>query len=196
MTRDRQYRTLRLVLGDQLNARHSWFDRVDGDVLYLIAELRQETDYVRHHVQKVCAFFAAMREFAGALRDAGHSVEHLTLEDTKEYNDLEELVKVFCDRYSITRFEFQAADEYRLRRQLQALDLRPEIRVTEFGSEHFLLRHDELGDWIEVGRHNRMESFYRRMRRHFGLLMDGDQPLGGRWNFDQDNRESLDAVHQ
>jgi len=52
-----RHHTLRLVLGDQLNPRHAWFETVDSGILYLVAELRQETDYVRHHVQKVCAFF-------------------------------------------------------------------------------------------------------------------------------------------
>ena len=55
---------LRLVLGDQLNAGHSWFRTPDPAVCYLMAELRQETDYCRHHRQKVLAF-AAMRASRG-----------------------------------------------------------------------------------------------------------------------------------
>ena len=47
---------LRLILGDQLNAGHSWFRTPDPAVCYLMAELRQETDYCRHHRQKVLAF--------------------------------------------------------------------------------------------------------------------------------------------
>ena len=62
--------TLRLVLGDQLNAAHSWFRAPRADVLYLLMEVRSETDYVRHHAQKVLALFAAMRRFAAALQAA------------------------------------------------------------------------------------------------------------------------------
>ena len=51
------YKVLRLILGDQLNASHSWFKEKEPDTLYLIAELKQETNYVKHHVQKLCAFF-------------------------------------------------------------------------------------------------------------------------------------------
>lgn len=36
-----------------------------------------------------------------------------------------------------------------------------------------------------------MEYFYRRMRQHFDILMEGDQPIGGRWNYDKENREPL-----
>ena len=72
---------MRLVLGDQLNPRHSWFQSTDRGVVYVLLELRQETDYVRHHVQKVLAIFAAMSRFAAGLCDAGHRVVHRTLDE-------------------------------------------------------------------------------------------------------------------
>ena len=61
---------LRLILGDQLNACHSWFAQRDDQCLYLIAELLQETGYVKHHIQKICGFFLAMEQFAAALQKA------------------------------------------------------------------------------------------------------------------------------
>ncbi|MFX5705407.1 cryptochrome/photolyase family protein, partial [Acinetobacter baumannii] len=63
--------TLRLILGDQLNAQHSWFDHVDPEVVYVLMEVRSETDYVLHHAQKILAIFAAMRAFGEQLRAAG-----------------------------------------------------------------------------------------------------------------------------
>ena len=187
----KHYRVLRLILGDQLNASHSWFDEKDADVLYLIAELRQETDYVRHHVQKICAFFAAMGEFASRLEADGHSVLHLTLDDTAEFADLPKLLGKLCAGYSISRFEYQAPDEYRLWQQLAEIDLPDKVSVEVFDSEHFLLHRDELEDCVERGKHNRMETFYRAMRRRFGYLMNGDEPAGGQWNYDQENRNRL-----
>ena len=74
--------TLRLILGDQLNAKHSWFASIEAHVLYLIAELPQEATYVTHHVQKVQAFFLAMAHFGQGLSDRGHRVCHLTLDET------------------------------------------------------------------------------------------------------------------
>lgn len=57
------YTTLRLILGDQLNYNHSWFQKVEKEVLYVIAELHQEQTYVSHHVQKVCAFSKVCIDF-------------------------------------------------------------------------------------------------------------------------------------
>ncbi len=66
--------TLRLILGDQLNPGHSWFATTSPDVVYVLMEIRQETDYVLHHAQKIIGIFAAMRDFASTLSEAGHRV--------------------------------------------------------------------------------------------------------------------------
>ena len=58
---------LRLILGDQLSHYHSWFQEVCDDVVYLMAEVKSEASYVRHHIQKVLGFFQAMRSFAEEL---------------------------------------------------------------------------------------------------------------------------------
>ena len=67
-------KTLRLILGDQLNHNHSWFNQTDENVIYLMAEMRQETDYVKHHIQKVVGFFLSMRNFASYLKSKNHQV--------------------------------------------------------------------------------------------------------------------------
>lgn len=72
---------LRLILGDQLNADHSWFAAVDPDVTYVMMEVRSETDYVVHHAQKVISIFAAMRRFAEMLRQRGHAVRYVHIGD-------------------------------------------------------------------------------------------------------------------
>ena len=73
--------TLRLLLGDQLNSNHSWFSNVDDTVIYCIFEMRQETDYVTHHIQKVVGFFAAMRAFAENIESENHKVIYVKIND-------------------------------------------------------------------------------------------------------------------
>ena len=185
------YKTLRLVLGDQLNQQHSWYKTQDSSVLYVIAELHQETNYVRHHIQKICGFFAAMSAFAEQLKSCGHQVLHLTLDDTQDFSDLNSLIIHLAQTYNIDTFEYQQPDEYRLSQQLKALTLNPEVAIFCRDSEHFLLTNEELTQYLNPKKHNRMESFYRKMRKRFNILMDGDQPLDGRWNFDAENRQKL-----
>ena len=133
-----RYKTLRLILGDQLNQKHSWYKNQDSSVLYVIAELHQETNYVRHHIQKICGFFAAMSAFARYLTTEGHQVLHLTLDDTQDF-DLNSLISNLVQQYDIDIFEYQQPDEYRLSEQLKHLALNSDIEITCYDSEHFLL---------------------------------------------------------
>ena len=79
-------------MGDQLHEGHSWFDTPREDVIYLMAEMRQETDYVTHHIQKVVAFFASMRKFADILEKKGHRVRYFRINDPDNPQQLPALI--------------------------------------------------------------------------------------------------------
>ncbi|MFN5885983.1 MAG: cryptochrome/photolyase family protein, partial [Bacteroidota bacterium] len=74
-------KTLRLILGDQLNEQHSWFQEVNESHIYCLFEMRQETDYVTHHIQKLAGFFTAMRNYSQTLKEAGHHVIYYNIND-------------------------------------------------------------------------------------------------------------------
>ena len=103
-------KTLRLILGDQLNLEHSWFQQKDDTVYYLMAEVRQETDYVKHHIQKVTAFFLAMRNFAEKLQQNEHQVRYYKISDLDNLHDFEKLIQNEIARLNITHFEYQLPD--------------------------------------------------------------------------------------
>lgn len=186
--------TLRLLLGDQLNAGHSWFRSVRNDVVYCLMEMRQETDYANHHLQKVLAFFKAMRSFAAQLRKAGHQVHYLPLDAPENRQTLPENLAMLIRLYDARRFEYLLPDEYRLDEQLKRFCLTLSIPSASFDTEHFLCKREELHDFFGE-RNYLMESFYRHIRRKHGWLMEGDKPIGGKWNFDVKNRKALPRNH-
>ena len=104
--------TLRLILGDQLNENHDWFKQPDKTVTYVLMEIRQETDYVAHHIQKVAAFLAAMRAFADRLAEVGHQVIYLKLDDPKNRQTIEANIAKLIQREKFTRFEYLLPDEH------------------------------------------------------------------------------------
>ena len=83
---------LRLILGDQLNLEHSWFQENDDNTIYVLAEMRQETDYVKHHIQKVVAFFLSMRNFYTAIKADGHQAIYFQINDTENPQDLKKII--------------------------------------------------------------------------------------------------------
>ncbi|MFC7419456.1 cryptochrome/photolyase family protein [Iodobacter arcticus] len=184
--------TLRLILGDQLNIRHSWFsgaERQRDDVLYVLMELRSETDYAWHHAQKVLGIFAAMRGFAQALQKAGYRVRYLKIGDPNNRQGFISNLIDLIETEQIKQLERQQADEYRLESQFLAAELQFGIPVKVLDSEHFLADRAAISAQF-LQKIPRMEFFYRALRKQYQILLDADgQPLGGQWNFDQDNRK-------
>ncbi|AWI79859.1 cryptochrome/photolyase family protein [Parazoarcus communis] len=181
--------TLRLILGDQLNPGHSWFATTSPDVVYVLMEIRQETDYVLHHAQKIIGIFAAMRDVARTLSGAGHRVVYLAIDAPENLQSLPANLDMLVKEHGITHFEYQAPDEWRLDRQLADYLKQSALKGGMVDSEHFYTTRNEATDIFAQRKQWLMEHFYRQMRSRHQVLMTGNKPLGGKWNFDQDNRK-------
>jgi deoxyribodipyrimidine photolyase-related protein len=188
--------TLRLILGDQLNEQHTWFRQpADPGVLYVLMEIRSEVTYARHHVQKVLAFFSAMRLFAERLRTMGHRVAYVHFDDPTNQHSFADNCAVLIGREGITRFEYLLPDEYRVDQQLRAFAESLSIEWAVADTAHFLTQREDLARQFAGKKTFLMEAFYRKMRQKHQILMesDGSTPLTGRWNYDAENRKKLPA---
>jgi deoxyribodipyrimidine photolyase-related protein len=180
---------LRLILGDQLNSQHSWLSKIDEDTTYCLFEMRQETDYVTHHIQKVVGYFTAMRNFADELKKAGHSVVYFQINDKINTQGLVENLTLLIKEQHIEKFEYLAPDEYRLDQQLKVFSKNLTIDSDVFSTEHFYTEREDLATFFKGKKQFLMENFYRNMRKKHQILMVDKQPEGGKWNFDASNRK-------
>ena len=180
---------LKLILGDQLNLNHSWFKQVNGNEVFVLMEMRQETDYALHHIQKIVAFFGAMRNFSETLKKQGHRVHYLSLDDPTNQQKLEANLDALIQQYQASSFSYLEPDEYRLDQQLKQYAQALAISTAVEDTEHFMTSREELSEFFEGKKQLVLEFFYRRMRKKFNLLMQRDQPEGGQWNFDKNNRK-------
>lgn len=190
------YQTLRLILGDQLNEQHTWFQQKKQDTLYVLMEILPETRYVQHHVQKVCGFFLAMRAFAENLKQTGHVVKYFQLDDADNQQSFEANCKALIETHNIQKFEYQLPDEWRVDQILQVFCQQLKLPSQAYDSEHFLSTRTELAELFKGKKTFLMESFYRKMREKHQILMeaDGKTPLNGRWNYDAENRKKMPAA--
>jgi deoxyribodipyrimidine photolyase-related protein len=182
-------KTIRLILGDQLNPCHSWFDVIDPSVHYVLMEVRQETDYVLHHAQKVIAVFAAMRSFGEELAKLGHTVTYLTIDHPENRHDICLNLQALAAGLGANRIQYQEPDEWRLDQQLYAFAQQSEWLVEMVESEHFLTKRHEAAAIFKGRKRWLMEHFYRSLRERHKVLMQGAKPVGDQWNFDAQNRK-------
>ena len=176
-----------LVLGDQLTETLSALAQADkARDTVVMAEVADEAAYVRHHPKKIALIFAAMRKFAHALEQDGWKVAYTQLDDTDNAGSI---VGELLRRAAQTGASEVLATEPGEWRLIDKLKYAP-LKVHLLPDDRFLATHAEFEAWAEGRKALRMEYFYREMRRKTGLLMEGDQPAGGKWNFDHDNRKA------
>ncbi len=184
---------LRLILGDQLSPDISSLKGGDrGRDVVLMAEVMAEATYVRHHKQKLVLVFSAMRHFADELREAGWTVRYVCLDDVSNQGSLKaETARALEEIDGIDSVIVTKPGEWRLMQDMQTWAGHFGCAVERRDDTRFLASIRDFAEWAEGRNSLRMEYFYRDMRRRTGLLMEGDLPAGGAWNFDQDNRKTL-----
>ena len=184
--------TLRLVLGDQLGRDVSALQGIDrADDIVLVVEVHDEATYVRHHKQKIVLVLSAMRHFAASLRADGICVDYVRLEDSGNTGSLTGELGRALSRHSADRVVVTEPGEWRVWEMMQAWRAELGIPIEIRQDDRFLCSRTEFSNWAEGRKVLRMEHFYRYMRRKTGWLMDGNRPIGGRWNYDSENRKAL-----
>lgn len=179
-----------LILGDQLSHEISSLQSADrSEDIILMAELRSETGYVRHHKKKIAFVFSAMRHFAEELRAEGWQVDYRKFTPSSDCRTFTELAKQAVATHKPSRLIVTKPGEYRLLEEMNSWAGTLACAVSLCDDDRFYATTDEFAVWAEGRKQLRMEYFYREMRRKTGLLMDGDQPVGGQWNFDAENRK-------
>ncbi len=166
------------VLGDQLDRRLGALGSVEpGEARVLIVESDAKLRSKRWHIQRVHLVLSALRHFVEELRAAGFEVDHRRAASLSA--GLEDHVEQFSPS-SVVATEPAS---------WSGRDLLVGLGVELVRTDQFLCHPDEFAEWADGRRRLKMEDFYRWQRTRLDLLMDRGAPVGGRWNFDDQNRE-------
>lgn len=189
--------SLILVLGDQLTETLPAIVEAKKTVdTILMAEVREEATYVKHHKKKIAFLFSAMRHFARELEKHNYNVDYVKYDDKHNQGSLLEQVKYSLDNGDFESVVVTSPGEHRLLNSFQQWESTLGVPVHICEDNRFLATPQEFSDWAEGKKQLRMEFFYREMRRKHDVLMDGKNPVGGKWNYDAQNRESMPEDHK
>ena len=177
-----QQRTTVWILGDQLSPRWpAWLAEHGlnpGNARLLFIESSAKLCARPWHRHKLILVLSAMRHFMDDMRRVGFQVDHrraptflAALRAHAQEHPDERLVVMRPSTWQGAQF---------VSRLGETLGLPVEVWPNRF----FLSSPADLG----TARSPLMETFYRKLRRRTGILMEGDQPVGGRWNWDAENR--------
>lgn len=186
---EKKARNLILVFGDQLDAGSAAFDGFDAaEDAVLMMEVKEEASYIPQHKIRLVLFFSAMRHFATDLRDRGDTVYYAELDDPNNRGNFAEEIARWANKTRPERIICTRPGDHRVLTGVQnaAKDLNCKLEVRS--DRHFMSTVDDFRAFAKGRKSLLLETFYRKMRRDHDILMAGKDPVGGKWNFDQENR--------
>ena len=187
-----ELRHLVLVLGDQLDLDAAAFDGFDAahDAVWM-AEVAEESTHVWSSKPRMVMFLAAMRHFALALHAAGRPLHYTRLEEPTNRGSLPSQLHADIERLRPAGLVMTAPGDWRVLEAIKSVAQAHSLPLDIREDRHFYCSVREFTAHAQGRKSLRMEYFYREMRKRHGVLMQGDQPEGGQWNFDEDNREAF-----
>jgi deoxyribodipyrimidine photolyase-related protein len=192
-----ELRSLVLVLGDQLDLQAAAFDGFDAELdAVWMAEVAEESTHVWTSRPRIALFLAAMRHFAQALQAAGRPLHYMRLDAPGNRGSLAAQLQADLQRLRPARLVMTAPGDWRVLQALKAVAAACAVPLELREDRHFFTSVREFAAHARGRKALRMEYFYREQRQRHGVLMDpqdAKRPLGGRWNFDAENREAFGA---
>jgi deoxyribodipyrimidine photolyase-related protein len=173
------------ITEDQLSPRNSAVAGCDpADATVLMIESLKRARQLPYHKRKLVLIFAAMRAYADDLRRAGWHVDYYA-----EREDFETPLAEHVATYRPARVRAMAQSDFGGNEGLEAALSAHRLTVEVTPHTNFVSSAEEFAQLFSRGQARvTMETFYRKMRRKTGLLMEDGEPAGGAWNFDADNR--------
>lgn len=176
------------ILGDQLWLGQAALQQrchAQDETPVLMIESADYAQQRPYHYQKLVLVWSAMRHFAEDLKTARWSVTYAIAEDF--FTPL----TIWIQTHQITELLIMEPGDRPFAALIQGLNLACEIdcKITFVPNNHFLWQREEFQAWAEGRKRLVLEDFYREGRKRFDILMEGKKPVGGKWNFDKDNRQ-------
>ncbi len=176
-------KSINLIFPHQLFAENPLL--TNGDVVYLIEEYLFFKQY-KFHKQKIALHRATMKSYQAFLEGKGAQVKYVN--SAEELADIRNY-KLEIKREDITEINLVDPVDFLLEKRIRIIT--ENIKLNIIDSPLFINTKEDLSSYFSADRKSFFQTaFYQQQRKKFHILLDNnDQPLGGKWTYDVDNRK-------
>lgn len=178
------------ILNDQCDLNNSALTHLTTDDVVMMVESKKELDLPFTHKKKTAFILAVNRQFAQTLINQQVAVVYITIQDGDFSLSQIEQLTILTKQHLINKVVISQPKDYQQRQQLQQLtDF--DLIITK--DNNLISDESKMAPWFK-SKNFRMETFYQVNRKQTGLLMNHDQPIGGKFNFDKANQKPLKEI--
>jgi deoxyribodipyrimidine photolyase-related protein len=182
------------ILGDQLSIENPALRDIDKTTAVVVmAEVFTESLHVWSSRMRSAVFLSGMRHFSKMLISQGWKVEYYKLGEHK-HQGLESVWAECIAKYKAKTLRVCEAGDWRVEQLTRDCATQHKLAFHLLDDDHFLISRADFARWAGKSKQLRMEMFYRHMRKRHKVLMqveDPNEPEGGQWNYDEENRKSF-----
>ena len=173
-----------LILGDQLFQQNVELSNID----FVMIESSEICSRFKYHKQKLAFIFGCMREHRDFLRNNQKQIYYTRLEEQKEF---ETVLKTLSENYN--SIEYYDISDKGFSKKINELAKTYFKNITIHENPQFLTTKNQFKEYLTTkNKRLLMNDFYIWQRKRLNLLLDSDNnPVGGSWSYDANNRKKL-----
>lgn len=183
-----------LLFWDQLSKDIRSLKNIPENSTVIMVECIKCCGYVKHHKKKLVFLLAAMRHFYKQLAKQKLNIKYFALDNAAGINSIPEALENVIKTHKFDELIVTEPSEYYQLQTLRACAKKLKFKLTLLEDDRFICSKTEFKAWLKPKTNNSqilMENFYHQMRKKTNLLMDNAKPIGGKWNFDKENRKAI-----
>ena len=179
-----------IILGNQLFPL-KYLNRFKKDHLFFMAEDNGLCTYEKHHKLKILLFLSSMRSFYENLKKNSFKITYSKIEDSAFKDDYLLKIKKILKKNKINEISCFEIEDKPFEKKIIDFSKKNKIKLNIITSPMFLNTRDDFKKYLSKSKKPFMAVFYKETRRKMNILMNGEDPVGGKWSFDEDNRKKL-----
>ena len=179
-----------ITLGNQLFPL-KYLTRFKKDHHFFMAEDYGLCTYEKHHKLKILLFLSSMRSYADNLRKNNFKITYSKIDNPDFKNDYISKIQKFIKKYKINEISFFEIEDKPFEKKILNFIKKSKIKLNIITTPMFLNSRHDFKKYLSKSKKPFMAVFYKETRKKMNVLMNGDDPVGGKWSFDEDNRKKL-----
>jgi len=184
-------KSLLLIFPDQLSKNNKVFERLDEQNLLLMYEPHDSFYELAHHKHKLVFQISSFRHFIEQIQYKNIKHEKISKESPKLLDYLSSL----HSKDPFSSLCVSKPSEYKTLKDLMYFCQSSGIKFELFEDNNFITTDEDYKYWAKDKKSTIQEFYYRWLRKKFNILMDkNSKPVGGKWNFDKENRQSISKL--
>ena len=179
-----------ITLGNQLFPL-KYLNRFKNDHLFFMAEDYGLCTYEKHHKLKILLFLSSMRSYADNLKKNSFKLIYSRIDSADFKLDYLTKIQKVVKKSKIKEISFFEIEDKPFEKKILDFVKKNKIKLNIIKTPMFLNSRDDFKKYLSKSKKPFMAVFYKETRKKMNILMNGEDPIGGKWSFDEDNRKKL-----